>query len=374
MHQGRIFVFYLGGGNPKVAFGAEEAYLGAAYLGAAMDDDCGEEPHAMEHSTANAALDEEFLLSPLGGSSSRLSIETAPRTPGGVAGARGPPPACSHAAARALELGAAAGSASTAHCGAALGALERSSAGGHHETAAGESAGWGGAGASDVVKVVFPDMCRSAHGPRFHEALTRLLNGQWKAARAALAAAASARMRHAGGLPAAAPHVHCSMSSQEVKDLMLALVGVAVELQTNKVGSAKSTDLLMFVRVRRAPLEGGQSDLAVYNVVHRLLRQLNLQCCLPPGASSPDVHGQGQGSMVRQLQEAMQQHVDKRSKAPIVLKGEVGAKSVVQSLKGSKEQVPLWGAGDSCKGVIGPFLRSSTAAGAARGSQANRPA
>jgi hypothetical protein len=55
-----------------------------------MDDDCGEQPHAMERSTANAALDEDFLISPLGGSSSRLSIETAPGTPGRRRGRQGP--------------------------------------------------------------------------------------------------------------------------------------------------------------------------------------------------------------------------------------------------------------------------------------------
>jgi len=81
-----------------------------------MDDDCGEQPHAMEHSTTNAALDENFLLSPLGGSSSRLSIDTVPRTPGGVAGDRGQLPVGIPAAARSLELVPAAGSASTAHC------------------------------------------------------------------------------------------------------------------------------------------------------------------------------------------------------------------------------------------------------------------
>jgi len=93
----------------------------------------------MECSDAHAAFADDVLVSPPGGDS-RLSIETAPCTPGGNAGARGPLPASSHAPARTLELGQAACSTITAHCGAAPGAGEGSSACGHHEAAAGESA------------------------------------------------------------------------------------------------------------------------------------------------------------------------------------------------------------------------------------------
>jgi len=201
---------------------------------------------------AEASSAELLGFASIAGSSSRDSLGTAPPTPAGV---------CVGASAQFSSPPAASSPAAT--CG-ALG----SASAGQGSTAAPHAA--------EIVRVVFPHL-----GERFHGAAARLLEGPWRAAHTALADCAITKLQP-GSLPNVGSsdiaHHYCSTASAEVKDLMYALVSLAVDFQTNAPQTPSTTDLLMCMRVKRAPKDSDDACVAVYNVVHRVLMRLRLQC------------------------------------------------------------------------------------------------
>ena len=259
------------------------------------------------------------------GSSSRDSLATAPPTPAEALRPFSSSPAASSPAATCGAVGSAsAGQGSTA-------ALQ----------------------ADAVVRVLFPLL-----GPRFHAAVTRLLEGPWRAARKALADGATrelqARITNAASSDIA--HHYCSTASAEVKDLMYALVSLAVDFQINAPQTPSSTDLLMFTRVKRAPKDSADACLAVYNIVHRVLMKLRLQCFHKPEAGKTDVHQQGHGSMSHLLQAALIQRAAALRKPATLSLEDALVMSVIQNMKGGGGQ-PVWGTKGKAKGAIDPFLR-----------------
>ena len=269
------------------------------------------------------------LLANIAGSSSRDSLGTAPPTPASV---------CVGSPAQYSSPPAASSPAATCGAAGSAGAGQGSTAAPH---------------AAEIVRMVFPLL-----GDRFHGAAARLLEGPWRAAHRALADCATSKLQ-LGSLPnvgsSAVVHHYCPTASAEVKDLMYALVSLAVDFQTNAPQTPSSTDLLMCMRVKRAPKDSDDASLAVYNVVHRVLMMLRLQCFCKPGSDKPDVHQQGQASMSHLFHEALVRRAAVLKKPPTLFHEDALVMSVIQSMKGGAGQ-PVWGTKGKTKGAIDPFL------------------